>query len=173
MTLKKTTRGRKVADEAAAEYVIPAACAADDDAVIAHALGILRHRLRGPGRALNNPADVRDYLTLSGADDYRESFCALWLTSQHALIRDEVLSSGTIDTATVYPREVVRAALAAGAAAVIFAHNHPSGNSTPSVADINMTRQLKQALDLVGVRVLDHMIITRNEVVSMAERGEV
>ncbi len=100
-----------------------------------------------------------------------EEFHAVWLDHGHNVIASERLASGTIDGAAVYPREVVRAALNNNAAAVIFFHNHPGGSVNPSSADIAVTRRLKDALNLVEIRVLDHLIVAGSTVTSMAERG--
>ncbi|MEZ8076857.1 DNA repair protein RadC, partial [Vibrio sp. FF112] len=100
----------------------------------------------------------------------REVFAVMFLDNQHHLISFEELFFGTIDSASVYPREVVKAALKTNAAAVIFAHNHPSGDATPSQADKRITQRLKDALALVDIRVLDHIVIG-DSAVSFAERG--
>jgi len=101
--------------------------------------------------------------------DY-ESFGAAFLTTRHTLITAEVLFRGTVDGATVYPREVVKRALQLGAAAVIVFHNHPSGDPTPSEADRKITKKLREALRLVDVRLLDHVVVTNASHVSFAER---
>ena len=121
--------------------------------------------------SLNDPIAVRRYLQsrLRGLD--HEVFAALFLDSQHRLIAYEVLTHGTLDGASIYPREVVKAALRLGAAAVIFAHNHPSGFAEPSAADRVLTDRLRDALSLVDVRVLDHFVIGEGRPVSFAERG--
>jgi DNA repair protein RadC len=118
-----------------------------------------------------NPSAVSSYLTIKLADKEREVFACLFLDSQHRLIQYEELFYGTIDSAAVYPREVVKAALRHNAAAVIFAHNHPSGLATPSEADKRITERLKSALDTVDIRTLDHFVIGHNEVISFAEKG--
>ena len=101
----------------------------------------------------------------------RELFAVLWLDNQNRLIAYEELFQGTIDGASVYPREVVKQALARNAAAVILAHNHPSGVAEPSQADQRLTRRLQAALELVDIRVLDHLVVGEGEIVSFAERG--
>ena len=125
---------------------------------------------------LNTPDIVKDYLRLSLAHEPVEVFVALWLDAQHKLIETQVLFRGTLTQTSVYAREVVRAALAKNAAGVILAHNHPSGGSSPSQADRSLTRQLKDALALIDVAVLDHCIVGRGEsnttVRSMAMMGE-
>jgi DNA repair protein RadC len=119
----------------------------------------------------DSPNATRDYLTMQLRHQPREVFVGLFLTAQHTLIRYEPLFFGSISMASVYPREVVRRALELGAAAMIVAHNHPSGVAEPSQADQRITRQLKDALDLMDVRLLDHCIVGDREVVSLAERG--
>jgi DNA repair protein RadC len=99
-----------------------------------------------------------------------EVFYSIWLNSQHQIIEHGELFKGTIDSSTVYPREVVKTGLRVNAAAVIFAHNHPSGSAEPSQADIKITKRLQDALELVDIRVLDHLVIG-SSVTSMAERG--
>ena len=96
----------------------------------------------------------------------------LLLDSKHQLLDNYELFQGTLDAASVHPREVVARALRMSAAAVIVAHNHPSGNAEPSQADIAITRRLKEALDLVDIRLLDHFVIGRGQVVSLAQRGK-
>ena len=124
------------------------------------------------GQAMTAPNTVRDFLRLRlNGSLQREVFAVLFLDSQNQLIAFEEPFLGTIDSAAVYPREIVRAALMHNAAAVILAHNHPSGNAIPSKADIQLTIQLRDALALIGTRVLDHMIVGGAEVSSMAEKG--
>lgn len=141
------------------------------DAVIHHALGIMEARLRAPGAALTSPAAVRDYLRLRLANAEHEIFVVLFLTSQNALIACEEMFRGTLTQTSVYPREVVKAALKHNAAAVIFAHPHPSGIAEPSRADELLTNALKQALQLVDIRTLDHFVIAADKVISFAEKG--
>lgn len=140
-------------------------------AVIDAALAILGCYLREPGAALDSPDTVKRYLRLHLAGEGREMFAVLYLDSQHRAITFEILFAGTLTQTSVYPREVVRAALAHEAAAVVLAHNHPSGNTTPSKADDALTQALKQALALVDVLVLDHIIIGGDQALSMAEKG--
>ena len=142
-----------------------------DDAIIAHAIAILEKRMYRERVALNAPQAVRDYLRLAIAEREHEVFCVLWLDAQHRVIAHEELFRGTLMQTSVYPREVVKAALKANAAAVIFAHNHPSGVAEPSQADELLTRKLKDALALVDVKVLDHFIVAGRATLSFAERG--
>ena len=119
-----------------------------------------------------NPEKVRDYLSVQMRDYKREVFVMLLLDSKHQLLDTYELFQGTLDAASVHPREVVSRALRMHAAAVIVAHNHPSGLAEPSQADIDITRRLKLALDLVDIRLLDHFVIGRGQVVSLAQRGK-
>ncbi|MDX1251404.1 MAG: DNA repair protein RadC [Gammaproteobacteria bacterium] len=122
--------------------------------------------------ALNSPSDTRRFLTARLRGYPHEVFACLFLDNRHRVIRFDEMFTGTLDGASVHPREVVKRALAHNAAAVIFAHNHPSGVAEPSRADEALTRRLKDALALVDIRVLDHLIIGDGEdVVSFAERG--
>ena len=123
------------------------------------------------GDVLTSPDAVRDYLRLVLAAREVEVFMALFVDSQHRLIAAEELFRGTLAQTSVYPREIVKAALAHNAAAVIFAHNHPSGVAEPSRADELLTQSLKAALALVEVRTLDHFVVAGGQVVSFAERG--
>ena len=123
------------------------------------------------GDVLTSPEAVRDYLRLSLAALPHETFVVLFLDSQHRLLAADELFRGTLAQTSVYPREVVKAALAHNAAAVIFAHNHPSGVAEPSRADELLTQALKQALALVDIRTLDHFVVAGHRVVSFAERG--
>jgi DNA repair protein RadC len=123
------------------------------------------------GDLLTSPDLVRNYLSAQLRHQAQEVFAILFLDNQHRLIAYEEMFFGTIDGASVYPREVVKKALAKNAAAVILAHNHPSGIAEPSQADQRITRRLQDALLLVDVRVIDHMVVGAREVVSFAERG--
>jgi len=122
------------------------------------------------GDSLTSPQATREYLSMQLRDRTHEVFAVLFLDQRHRVIQFEELFRGTIDGASVYPREVVKKALQHNAAAVILAHNHPSGVAEPSRADEAITRRLKDALSLVDVRVLDHFVVG-DEVVSFAERG--
>ena len=121
--------------------------------------------------ALTSPRDSAAFLKARMADRPYEVFGALFLDNRHRVLAFEEMFRGTLDGASVHPREVVRAALEHNAAACIFAHNHPSGVAEPSAADRNITRQLRDALQLIGVRVLDHLVIGAGEPTSMAARG--
>jgi DNA repair protein RadC len=121
--------------------------------------------------ALTSPQQVRDYLCLKLGGMTREVFVVLFLDAQNRVVAQEELFAGTLTQTSVYPREVVKRALHHNAAAVIFAHNHPSGVAEPSRADEVLTKALKNALALVEVRVLDHFVIAGNVALSFAERG--
>ena len=141
-----------------------------DNAIIEDALRILSDRITMPDTYVTGPSDIKNYLKLKLSEFGHEVFSVIYLDTRHGVIRYEEVFRGTIDGASVYPREVVKDALACNAAAVIFCHNHPSGISEPSNADEVITRKLKDALALVGVRVLDHLIVGE-DITSMAERG--
>lgn len=123
------------------------------------------------GDAITSPAATRRFLAARLRDLPHEVFCCLHLDTRHRVIAFEELFRGTIDGASVHPREVVKRTLALNAAAVVFAHNHPSGVAEPSDADRRLTRHLVEALALVEVRVLDHFVVGDGEAVSVAERG--
>jgi len=139
-------------------------------ATIREAVGILESRLTS-AEAFTSTIEVKQYCRLKISHKRDEYFCCLFLDNQHRLIVFERLFRGTIDGAAVYPRVVVRRALELNAAAVIFTHNHPSGVTDPSAADKRITIKLKDALALVDVRVLDHIIVGTGEALSMAEQG--
>jgi DNA repair protein RadC len=119
----------------------------------------------------DSPGRVKDYLALHLGGQEREVFSVLFLDAQHRLLALEDLFAGSLTQTSVYPREVVKRALAHNAAAVVLAHNHPSGVAEPSRADESLTQTLAQALRLVDVRVLDHLVVGQGQVVSLAERG--
>ncbi|MBK6511260.1 MAG: DNA repair protein RadC [Haliea sp.] len=143
---------------------------ANQKATIHEAIGILESRLRTT-KAFTSPSEVKQFCQLHISKELDEHFCCLFLDSQHRLIAFERLFRGTIDGAAVYPRVVVRRALELNAAATIFTHNHPSGLPEPSSADKKITNRLKDALALVDVRVLDHVIVGTDGTHSMAEAG--
>ena len=120
---------------------------------------------------LNSPQAVRDFLVLKLGSLTKEVFLVLFLNTQNHLVATEEMFTGTLTQTNVYPREVIKRALHHNAAAVIFAHNHPTGTAQQSIADELLTKQLKQALALVDVRVLDHFIVAGNNTLSFAEKG--
>ncbi|EGR0205840.1 DNA repair protein RadC [Vibrio vulnificus] len=137
--------------------------------VLEEAAEILKDRyIRGD--AFSSPTATSNYLRFKLAGYEHEVFAVMFLNNQHRLIEFKELFRGTVDCASVYPREVVKEALQVNAAAVIFAHNHPSGDPEPSQSDKRITERLKEALSLVDIRVLDHFVVG-NSCVSFAERG--
>ena len=142
-----------------------------ENRLIARALRVLDRRLVVKGVTLTSPDEVVDYFKLRLASRTEEVFGALFLDTKHRVLAFEELFHGSIDSATVYPRVVVRRALAHNAGAVILTHNHPSGCALPSQADRILTARLKEILAIIDVRVLDHFIIGVGKPVSMAEYG--
>jgi len=141
-----------------------------DGQILCWAEAILESRFKR-SHYLTNPQQTHDYLQVALAEQTRELFALIYLDNQHGILSLEVLFQGTIDGATVYPREVVKAALSHNAAAVILTHNHPSGVPEPSAADKRITARIVGALATVDIPVLDHLIIGGTQVVSFAERG--
>lgn len=142
-----------------------------DDALIEKAKMLLSSRMRTVGDAFTSPTITRDYLILQLAEKQHEVFCCLFLTQQHELIEYREMFIGTIDGCNVYPREVAKAALIVNAAAVILAHNHPSGSTKPSKADFDITGKLVNTLGLFDIRILDHIIVGGTDTLSFAEKG--
>ena len=146
-----------------------------DEELIEYACTVLEqrlaYRLGSEGVAFTSPIECRRYLSLKLAEQEREVFVVLFLDNRHRLIKYDELFYGTIDGASVHPREVVKAALKYNAAAVILSHNHPSGVPEPSQADKQITRHLKEALNLVDIRLLDHIVVGGVDTVSFAELG--
>ncbi len=140
-------------------------------AILTRAARILEARMRAQSLALNSPSVVRQWLALQFCGLEREVFGVIYLDAQNRLIDFEALFTGTLTQTSVYPREVVKAALARNAAAVMLVHNHPSGCAEPSQADRVLTDTLKQALAIVDTKVLDHFIVAGTVVLSFAERG--
>jgi DNA repair protein RadC len=138
--------------------------------VLQQARRVLSHRVRR-GATMSSPQAVKDYLRVQIGVLEHEVFCVLFLDAQHRIIALKQMFRGTVTQTSVYPREVVKESLALNAAAVILAHNHPSGASEPSRADEFLTQSLKSALALVDVRVLDHLVVTGADCESFAERG--
>jgi DNA repair protein RadC len=139
--------------------------------IVRRAMKLLEKQLRSETYSMTAPKMVSEYLVLRLAGREHEVFTAIWLDAQHRVIECEEMFRGTLTQTSVYPREVVKSALHFNAAAVIFAHNHPSGVAQPSHADEALTRSLRTALALVEVRVLDHFIVAGSDAMSFAERG--
>ena len=150
----------------------------DTEKLLGTALRVIQqqwHELRNTENQIVSPEAsmerVRQYLTIETPNFHNEIFGCLFLNTRHFLIAKETLFHGTVDGAAVYPRVVAQRALALNASAVVLFHNHPSGNTQPSDADISLTERLQQALGLLDVRVLDHIITAGGESVSMANKG--
>ena len=145
---------------------------ADGDVVVAAAKRHLGRRIRR-GVKLTSPKVVRDFLAVTLGDRDCEYFCVILLDAHHRLLRFVELFRGTIDGASVHPREIVKLVLEAQSAAVVLVHNHPSQNNHFSAADEQITQRLKNVLELIDVRVLDHLLVAGSDVVSLAELGQV
>ena len=143
----------------------------DEDSIIAKAMSILYTRMKKTGVEFSKPAVTKQFCCLKLGNKEHEVFGILYLNSQHQLIEFEEMFRGTLTQTSVYPREIVKSALQHNAAAVIFTHNHPSGSLSPSRADELLTRELKTALTMIDVRVLDHIIVSGDSGLSMAEMG--
>lgn len=143
---------------------------ATSEEILANARALLARSIRR-GKLLESPRAVHDYLSVTLGTLPYEVFGILHLDNRHRLIEWQELFRGTLDGATVHPREVVKEALARNTAACILVHNHPSGVAEPSQADELITRRLKEALALVDIRVLDHVVVAGGELISMAEKG--
>ena len=148
----------------------PARALTAEERAITKALKILEARVFG-GDAMTSPDVVRRYLCVRLGAEEREHFGCLWMDSQHRVIACGELFSGTLTQTSVYPREVLKTALRINAAAVILYHNHPSGAPEPSKADELLTATLRKALEMIDVRVLDHIVVGAGRTVSFAERG--
>ena len=142
-----------------------------EQAVIEAALAILRAKLRLPGEFVRSPGDARTMALLHFANFEIEVFAVMFFNANHGLIAFDDMAHGTLTQTSVYPREIVRAALRHNASAVILAHNHPSGDTSPSNADRALTGALMAALAAVDVQVLDHLVIGGDRVLSFAEQG--
>lgn len=138
---------------------------------LSDAAAIYERKMKSRGASMGNPRDSGDFIKAKLYKYPHEVFACLFLDNRHRVIEWVEMFRGTVDGASVHPREVVREALGLNACAVIFAHNHPSGVAEPSAADRAITHQLRDALAMVGVRVLDHLVIGDGEPVSMAARG--
>lgn len=142
-----------------------------DDEIVSKALEITAAQLRRPGVAMSSPEVVKNFLTLRLAKSEREVFGVLWLNIAHSVIAIEDMFFGTLDKASVYPREVIKAALSHNAAALICYHCHPSGRALPSEADKRLTEFLSEALAIIDVRLLDHIIVAGVTTYSFAENS--
>lgn len=161
-----------VRSEDSVVYMSNAGQGDDDDRIVAQALNILSRRLIASGAdALTSPDMVKSYLRLRVRQLGHEVFGMLLLDNQHRVLSCEELFRGTIDGCSVYPREVIKTVLDHNAAAVILYHNHPSGVVDPSQADRALTRKLKDALEVIEVRTLDHIIVSACDSYSFAESG--
>lgn len=143
----------------------------EERAIVAQALEIMGRQLRGSDNLLTSPALVRDYLRLELGGEKNEHFGAIFLDTRHRVLTYKRLFHGTINSASVYPRVIVQEALSCNAAAMIITHNHPGGCTYPSDSDRAITVRLKNALSLVDVQVLDHVVVSATESFSFAERG--
>lgn len=153
------------------EPAVPRPSRTSEDWAIERALRILETRAATSGELLSDPQTCGRFFRLRLGSEIREHFEVAFLDNQHRLITAERLFSGSIQATEVHPRIVVQRALALNAAAVLLAHNHPSGQAEPSTADRSLTFRLRDALSLVDVRVLDHFVVTAQQSVSMATRG--
>ena len=142
---------------------------ATEDEIIETALSIINTRFK-KGTMITEPKHTHDFLKLELAHEEHELFAVMWMDNRHQVIAFEALFRGTIDAASVYPREVVKSALEHNAAACILCHNHPSGLAEPSYADKSITQKVKDALNLIDVRTLDHIIVAETTY-SFAEHG--
>jgi DNA repair protein RadC len=156
------------ANETTGTYVVESPITETDIMLMARQLATLRLRR---GRALTSPKEVFSHLQALLADYEHEVFALLMVDSRHRVIAFREMFRGTLDGASVYPREIVKVALEHNAAAIILVHNHPSGDPEPSQADRTLTRKLQEALNLVGVRTLDHIVVGHESCVSLAEQG--
>lgn len=157
----------RTASEARPTYTIPLS---SDEHILRAAESILLDRLNRLG-TISDPTNASDFLRMRLAPLPHEEFHCLFLDSRHRIIAAEMLFRGTVDGAEVHPRVVAQRALSLNAAAVIFGHNHPSGDPTPSSADRAITRRLTDALALLEIRVLDHIVVAAGGTVSLAARG--
>lgn len=151
--------------------LFPSALPFSAQLTIKQALALLEQHLCEPGASFTSTHATRDWLRLKMAELEREIFMVLFLDNQHRLLEYETLFSGSINSTEVHPREIAKAALRHNAAAVALAHNHPSGYAEPSEADRLVTQRAVNALALVEVRVLDHLVVGGKDVISFAERG--
>ncbi|MFP9230763.1 DNA repair protein RadC [Pectobacterium cacticida] len=150
---------------------ISTAASQTDDWIVQQAIALLEHRVFKAGLPMQRPQAVKDYVRLKLVAEPNEVFAIIFMNSQNEVLAYEPMFRGTINSTAVYPRVVVQRALELNAGAVILAHQHPSGCTEPSSADRSMTLRLKDALELIDVRVLDHIIVGQGEPYSFAESG--
>lgn len=139
--------------------------------IIKRALKILESRMTYESNSFSSPDDTKNYLRLKIGNKEREIFSVLYLSNRHQLISYEELFMGTIDGTSIHVREIVKLGLVLNAAAIVCAHNHPSGICEPSKADESITQRIKEACGLMDIRLLDHLIVSATDSVSLAERG--
>ena len=164
---------KQVKTEPAPHYItLDEAARKQEDNTIKAALDILNARLKNDNFTITSPGDTKNFLALKMSHLEHEVFSVMLLSNRHQMIKYVELFRGTIDGASVYPREVLKLALKHNAAALIVAHNHPSGVAEPSQSDLNITKRLKDALAMVDIRLLDHFIVGHNSTLSLAERGD-
>ena len=156
------------ASESTGTYLVESPVTETDILLMARQLANLRLRR---GRALTSPKEVFSHLQALLGDYEHEVFALLLLDSRHRVITFQEMFRGTLDGASVYPREIVKVALEHNTAAAVLVHNHPSGDPEPSQADLNLTHKVREALNLVGVRTLDHIVVGHESCVSLAEQG--
>jgi DNA repair protein RadC len=140
--------------------------------IVEEAINFLTSQLKKPEAYISSPVSATNLLKLKLMNEHREHFVVMFLDQRHGVISTEILFSGTINAAAVYPREVIKRALELNAAALILSHNHPSGNPKPSDADDNITDKINQCCKLFDIRVLDHIIIAGEYTYSYAEAGK-
>jgi len=143
----------------------------EEQSIVADALRILEKQLKR-GRAITSPEYAMKFCRLQLGGLQRETFAVIYLDTRHRLIYFDALFAGTVDGATVYPREIVRGCIEHNASAVMLAHNHPSGVCEPSAADEALTKRIKTALALIDVRVLDHIVVSPSGALSLSELGK-
>ena len=144
----------------------------EENGIVEMALVILTSRLQEKTISLTSPGDVEKYLLLRLIQEERETFGALWLDAKNRLIACETIALGTINQLQLYPREVMKSALKHNAASGIFFHNHPGGECTPSASDKLMTQDMKRLLNMIGVRLIDHIIVAGTQTWSFAKHEE-
>ncbi len=157
-----------IASDQTGEYLTTRPVNAED--ILSMAKKLIQRKYQR-GRVITSPGAAAEFLPIKLAEQEHESFWVMFLSNQHRILAFEEMFRGTVDQSAVYPREVLKRALQLNAVALIFAHNHPSGCTEPSQADISMTDKLKQALQLVDITVLDHFIVAGEVTVSMSEQG--